>query len=130
MKRRFVFENTPVGRLDFRMIYETLWNLDPKSVEKDDRRFAVEAQTALQHISEPIGQQGDDDIDIRLRRLSDRGEMVISQRAFERISQWVEQYACHPALFAHQQDLLERLSAAERVDGQHSASRVWGKPGA
>lgn len=84
--RSYLF-NGAHGTVDFRIAYEAFRARGPQKC-KDDRKVLAELQRAFEAISEPTGDLPEDaDIDVRFRKLKDKGGAVkVSQRAHEKLT--------------------------------------------
>lgn len=103
----------------FRLIYAAFVTKSPDKIGKDERRYYAEIQTALESVSQPIGDLPDDaEFDMRNRRLSGPGSCLLSARAFERLVTTIEESPYHAAVSRYVEELLEHLSEAERVDSE------------
>ena len=118
MQRVMSFPPTPTGRGDFRLLYEAFRGRDPEKISKEDRARAAEVQSALEAISDPLGELPESaEFDIRLRKLSAAGgDISISQRAHEMLVSWIDEAKFMSGLSVQAMGLRDRLGAAASVD--------------
>ena len=126
MTRIYTFTDGATGRVDFRLAYEAFRGRNPEKITKEERVQLAELQTALEGISDAVGDLPDDaDLDMRFRKLQQAGGTIeISQRAHDRLATCLDEAPFMAGLSAQVEAFKDRWSAAEKIDGQADASAV------
>lgn len=127
--RKHTFEGDKVGRTDFFVVYQSVRQIDPEKITKEDRPYVAAALRTLESVSDPVGDLPADadefTADLRFRKLKDEGGTIeISAKLHEKIAGWIDTAKFQAGLMIAVDDATDRWNAAEKFEQSDGAPRM------